>query len=303
MTPQNPARGMIIMTLAMLLLPALDVFAKLLGETMATGQIVWYRFFVQCLIVWPVVFWLGCWRPVAGTLMLQFYRGVLLALATLFFFAALRFLPLADAISIFFVEPMILTLLSVLFLGEVIRIRRLTAICLGFIGAMIVIRPSFDAVGTAALLPLGTAVSFAGYMVITRRIAPVVDPFQMQAMVGATALLVMTIALGFGVLLDIAVLTPKLPAGIEIPWVMALGSIAMLGHLLIVIAMRHAPASLLAPLQYVEIIGATVFGYWVFSDIPDTETIIGAGLIVTSGLYLFHRETIRRKTDSEAGRG
>ena len=111
--------------------------------------------FVQTLLITPIILTNRLWQLPPGTLMIQFTRGVLLAAATLFFFAALNYLSIAAAIAIFFVEPLVLTLLSVIFLGEVIRIRRILAIIAGFLGALLVIRPSFMSVGMPAL-PLAT---------------------------------------------------------------------------------------------------------------------------------------------------
>ena len=284
-------QGMLLMALAMLIIPGIDVFAKLLGQTMSPGQVVWYRFFLQTLLLTPVIIWFRLWVLPQGTLVIQFARGVLLAGATLFFFAALNYLSIAVAISIFFVEPMILTLLCVIFLGERIHIRRIAAIIVGFGGAMIIIRPSFAEVGAPALLPLGAALCFAFYFLLTRRISGQVNPFQMQWMVGLSAVLVIALALGAGEGLNITVLAPSLPQGIAIYWVIGLGLVSTIGHLTLVVAVARAPASMLAPFQYIEIIGATVFGFLVFGDIPDTPTIIGVALIIGSGLYLFHRET------------
>lgn len=281
------------MTIAMLIIPGIDVFAKLLGQqNMSPGQVVWFRFFLQSMLITPIIIYNRLWLLPPGTLLIQFMRGVLLAAATLFFFAALNYLSIAAAIAIFFVEPLVLTLLSVIFLGEVIRIRRILAIIVGFLGAMLVIRPSFISVGLPALLPLATAFTFAFYLLLTRRISGVVNPFQMQWMVGLSAVLVMSIALALGEGFEIAPLLPSLPEGMAIFWVIGLGVVSTVGHLTLVFAMRRAPASLLAPFQYIEIIGATVFGYFVFGDLLDLESTIGVVIIIASGLYLFHRESL-----------
>lgn len=291
---QDHYKGMVLMAIAMLIAPGIDAFAKLLGQVMSPGQVVFYRFFIQTLLITPVILANRLWSIPEGTLWLQFARGVLLAAATLFFFAALNYLSIATAISIFFVEPMILTLLSAFFLGEGIRARRIMAIIVGFIGALIVIRPSFEAVGLPALLPLATAVSFAFYVLLTRKISGTVNPFQMQWVVGLSAVLVMSVALTIGQQLDLAPLRPALPEGKVIFWVIGIGIVSTIAHLMIVFAVRRAPASLLAPFQYVEIIGAVTFGYLIFGDIPDQATVLGAGIIIASGLYLFHREALAK---------
>ena len=278
------------MAIAMLIIPGIDVFAKLLTETMSAGQIVWFRFFIQSLLLTPIVLYLKLWTLPKGTFWLQVSRGLFLAAATVFFFAALKYLSIAQAISIFFVEPLILTLLSALFLGEVIRMRRILAIVIGFAGALIIIRPTFFDVGLPALYPLGTALSFALYLMVTRKLSSQVHPFQMQWMVGLSATISLSLLLALGSFVHMPVFIPSLPSGINILWVLGLGIVATIGHLTLVHALKKAPASVLAPFQYVEIIGATVFGYLVFGDGLDQPTIIGVSIIISSGLYLFYRE-------------
>ena len=294
LTPET-IQGMVLMAIAMLIIPGIDVFAKLLTPTMSAGQIVWFRFFVQSLLITPMILYLKLWHVPPGTLGLQISRGILLAAATVFFFAALKDLSIAQAIAIFFVEPLILTLLSAVFLGEVIRIRRILAIVIGFIGAVIIIRPTFFNVGLPALYPLGTALCFALYLMVTRKISNQVHALQMQWMVGISATLFLTVLLLIGEATGMAVFQASTPEGINIIWVLCLGLVATIGHLTLVHALRKAPASVLAPFQYVEIIGATVFGYLVFGDGLDMPTIIGVSIIITSGLYLFYRENQLRQ--------
>lgn len=294
----SPFRGMMLMAIAMLIIPGIDVFAKLLAPTMSAGQIVWYRFAVQSMIITPIIIYHRLWLLPKGTFLTQFARGILLAGATLFFFAALSALSIAQAIAIFFVEPLILTVISALFLGEIIRARRIIAIIIGFIGAMIIIRPTFMDVGAPALYPLGTAVCFAFYFLLTRKLSGKVNPFQLQWMVGISATVVMGLSLLVGEQTGIAVFQMSIPYGKEIGWVLGLGVIATIGHLFLVYATRHTQASILAPFQYLEIISAVVFGYLVFGNTPDQATLIGVSIIIASGLYIFYREAQLREPQS-----
>ena len=286
-------KGMIYMTLAMLVIPGLDVFAKLLAQDMSSGQITWFRFVVQTALITPIVIVLKLYHFERGTILLQAMRGILLAGATVFFFAALVKLSIAQAIAIFFVEPLILTIFSALFLGEVIRARRITAVIIGFIGALIIIRPSFAAVGVVALYPLVAAVCFALYMMITRQLKSV-HPFQMQWMVGVSATIFMSVLLLLGDQSGWNALEMSRPQGLAIWWVFGLGLVATIGHTILVLALRHAPASLLAPFQYLEIISATIFGYLVFGDELDLTTIFGVLIIIGSALYVFRREALQK---------
>lgn len=280
---------MALMLVAMLVLPGIDAIAKWLSDAISAGQVAWSRFFFQTLLMLPL------FLRTRGTIFtralpLHALRGALIALATLLFFSALKYLPLADAISIFFVEPLILTLLSALFLGEAVGWRRLSAVAVGFVGALIVIRPGFGVLGLPALLPLGTALSFAVYLILTRKLAQHEYPERMQFYAGLFGALVMTLALAAGGAADIAVLSFVWPDLSQWCLLAGLGVIATAGHLLVVHAFRRAPAGLLAPFQYVEIVGATILGLVFFGDFPDALTWLGVAIIVGSGLYVFHRE-------------
>jgi len=288
---QKPELAMVLMLAAMLILPGIDAIAKWLSGAISSGQIAWSRFFFQTLLMLPL--YLRTRGPVLSpALPMHAMRGALIALATLLFFSALKYLPLADAISIFFVEPLILTLLSALFLAEPVGWRRLTAVAVGFAGSLLIIRPSFQALGLPALLPLGTALSFAVYLILTRKLAQHEHPARMQFYAGLFGGLVMTAALAGGEALDIAVLSFVWPNREQWLLLASLGVIATAGHLLVVHAFQRGSAGLLAPFQYVEIIGATILGVIFFADFPDALTWAGVGIIVGSGMYIFHREAV-----------
>lgn len=292
---QQPELAMVLMLLAMLVLPGIDAIAKWLSSDISSGQVAWSRFFFQTLLMLPL-FLRTRGAILTPALPLHALRGALIALATLLFFSALKYLPLADAISIFFVEPLILTLLSAVFLGESVGWRRLTAVAVGFGGSLIVIRPSFSALGLPALLPLGTALSFAVYLILTRKLAQREYPVRMQFYAGVFGGIVMTAALAAGSIGDVAVLSFVWPDRVQWLLLAGLGVIATSGHLLVVHAFRRAPAAMLAPFQYVEIIGATILGLVFFGDFPDATTWLGVAIIVSSGMYVFHREaTLARK--------
>lgn len=280
---------MLLMLAAMLILPGIDAIAKWLSGAISSGQIAWSRFFFQTLLMLPL-FVRTRGAILTPALSLHALRGALIALATLLFFTALKYLPLADAISIFFVEPLILTLLGALFLGEPVGWRRLTAVAVGFAGSLIIIRPSFQVLGLPALLPLGTALSFAIYLILTRKLARHEQPERMQFYAGVFGGAVMTLALAAGSATEIAVLSFVWPDGGQWLLLAGLGVIATAGHLLVVHAFRRASAGLLAPFQYVEIIGATILGLALFGDFPDAVTWLGVAIIVGSGIYVFRRE-------------
>ena len=186
-----------------------------------------------------------------------------------------------------------------MFLGESVGWRRLTAVAVGFAGSLIVIRPSFSTLGPPALLPLGTALSFAVYLILTRKLAQHEYPERMQFYAGVFGGIVMTAALAVGSVTDVAVLSFVWPDRFQWVLLAGLGVIATSGHLLVVHAFRRAPAGVLAPFQYVEIIGATILGLVFFGDFPDATTWLGVAIIVASGMYVFHREaTLARRAAS-----
>ena len=290
--------GALQMCAGMLIIPFLDVFAKLLGATHEPFEITFWRFFMQSALMLPFVIMLRLWTVPPGTLVLQAVRGLLLAMATVFFFAALKHLPMAEAIAIFFAQPMILTMLSALMLGERLRARRIGAIVAGLIGTLIIVQPTILIFGWPAILPLGSALSMALYMVLTRKLTSDVNPYQMQFLGSVSAMIGLGLVVLAGTVFSISGATMSMLTEREVMWVVGMGIAATVGHAFIVFAAEKAPANLLAPFQYVEIIGATALGYLVFSDVPAKSTVLGVGVIVLSGLYLFHREHVVATRDS-----
>ncbi len=288
-TRRELQEGILLMVLGMLLLPGIDAIAKGLAGSISAGQVAWSRFFFQSLFLLPFVLRFGGLR-VGRRLWIHAARGFLIALATLLFFASLGALPLADAISIFFVEPFILTLLSALLLGERIGWRRLLAVAIGFCGALIIIRPSYAVFGPTALLPMGAALSFAFYVILTRLLVREGSAVTMQFYAGLLGMLTMTIALGVGWETGIEVLLPVWPSAGEWGLLATLGVIATSGHMLVVLAIRRVGASMVAPFQYLEIISATLLGFIFFGDFPDATTWLGIAIIIASGIYVFLRE-------------
>ncbi|MEQ9257544.1 MAG: DMT family transporter [Roseovarius sp.] len=293
MTPA-PARtslGILLMVAFALIAPVMDATAKLIGDAVAVGQVAASRFAMQFFLLLPLALAMG-WlhRPGAREAGLHLIRAALILVATACFFTALRYMPIADAIAIFFVEPFILTILGGLLLGEPIGPRRYIACGVGFAGALLIIQPSFRDVGAAAFLPLVTAFLFAFYMILTRRMATRMHPIALQVHTGLAALVLAVPVLwafdGSGV----GPLDPSWPAAREMWLLILLGTIATLTHIFLSFALSFAPASLLAPIQYLEIVSATLVGYWVFGDLPDALSFAGIALIVASGLFVFFRE-------------
>ncbi|MFP4126714.1 MAG: DMT family transporter [Alphaproteobacteria bacterium] len=291
--PTEIAMG--LMVLAMVLVPAIDAIAKFLTDTLAPGQIAWARFFFQMFFLLPLALHGERLVHLADTPW-HLLRGVLIAAATTCFFAALTVMPLADNIAIFFVEPLILSLLAGVLLKEGIGWRRIAAILVGFAGAMLIVRPSFAAFGVYALLPLLAGTCFAFYLLLTRLLAARTDAIMMQVSAGVGGLATMTALMGLGAVTDWPLMAWHAPDAAGWGLLVLLGLVATVAHLLIVQAFRRASAVILAPFQYLEIMAAVFWGWLVFGDWPEPMTWLGIAIIVAAGLYVFHRER-RRAVD------
>jgi drug/metabolite transporter (DMT)-like permease len=280
--------GIALMCGAVACFAMLDTTAKYLNLYMSTLQVVWARYtgaFVLPFIVsnpWTRPGLTRTTRPV-----LQLVRSVLLLGSTLGNFAALRYLQLDEAIALVFSTPFFVAALSGPMLGEWVRWRRWTAIAVGFVGVLVVVRPGQGAFQPAALLSLSAALCYALYSITTRSLART-DPNDTTLfysnIVGALALLPVV---------PFVWATPADPLVIAL--MVATGAIGSFGHYLLIAAHRLAPAAVLSPFIYTEIVLVTVSGFLVFGDVPNRFTLAGAGIVVASGLYLLHRETVVRR--------
>lgn len=297
-TSENPLKGMAIMATCMVILPVMDAIAKYMAtfEAMSPGQVTFYRFFFQLVCILPLVFFTSTAIFRAKRPWMNLFRGVLHAAASLMFFVAVKYMPLADVFAIYFVEPFMLTMMSAVFLGEKVGWRRWLAIVVGFGGAMIVIQPSYAIFGWTALLPVVCAFLYTLYLFLNRAIGEADSPLVMQTMAGVGGTLFMAAALGIGDGMGEADFVPSLPGSwLGLFLLILLGSISGYMHLLVVRAFRLAPLSLLAPFQYFEIISATALGYALFGDFPAASKWLGIAIIVASGLFIIWRERLKSK--------
>ncbi|EJJ25040.1 DMT family transporter [Rhizobium sp. CF142] len=297
---QNPLQGMAIMAGAMAILPTMDAIAKYMAtfEGMSPGQVTFYRFFFQLVCTLPILFAMFGTRALSAKRpWMNLLRGALHGAASLLFFVAVKYMPLADVFAIYFVEPFMLTALSALFLGDKVGWRRWMAIVVGFGGAMIVIQPSYEIFGLKALLPVFCAFLFSLYLFLNRAIGEADSPLTMQTMSGIGGTIFMAGAMFVGSSLGNADFTPSLPASwLGLLLLLILGTISGYAHMLVVKAFRLAPLSLLAPFQYFEIISATVLGYALFGDFPNVSKWIGIAIIVASGLFIIWRERLQARS-------
>ncbi|MGB8623295.1 MAG: DMT family transporter [Paracoccaceae bacterium] len=288
--PFGPEAGMTLMVVAVLLIPINDTLSKLLTQYFQPVEIAFWRTAFQsgALLIAARLFRLrlrdGLFSPVLAL------GGVLIATALICLISAFTVMPIATAISIFFVEPLILTVLSALLLGEKTGWRRYLAVAVGLLGAVIVIRPSWASFGVYSVLPLGAALAFACNMILLRRVARSRSGLAIQCGMSFYGCLAVGTGLVAASALDLFNWSaPAAPAHVW-PLFAAMGLLSSVTFLLIAEAFRRVEASTLAPFQYLEIIGATLLGYLVFGEFPDSLTWLGTAVILSSGGYVFYRE-------------
>ena len=273
--------------------PLLDVCAKLASETVPIGQITAARFVGQCVLMAPFVWVMGVsLRVPRGQMLALIARALLLLFATFCFIAAFSVMPLADALAIVFVAPFIILLVGKFYLGEDVGPRRVGAAVVGFVGVLFVIQPSFAAFGRVALIPLGTAFSFACYILVTRGLSRRMHPVALQFHTGLIASLFCCPVLFFAAGSGSELFDPIWPTNIAWLWLLGVGFFATVSHMMMTYALSLSPSATLAPLQYFELPVATFFGYLVFSDFPNSLSLIGISIIIGAGLYMIHRERI-----------
>lgn len=288
--------------------PLGDAVVKLLGASVPVMVLLVMRFGIQALILAPIVIsrgglgWLR--RRVIGWIAL---RTLLHMAAIAAMFTALKYLPLADAVAISFVMPFLMLLLGRFLLGEEVGMRRIIACLVGFGGTLMVVQPSFAEVGWPALWPLVVAVLFSLFMLVTRQIARGTDPIGLQAVSGAMAVVLLIPAWFLASALELA--PSDLAAVSVVDWglLVSVGLMGTVAHLLMTWALRYAPAATLAPMQYLEIPLATVFGFLIFGDLPNLLASAGIAVTIGAGIYVVLREhavaraTTRLKEQAEAG--
>ena len=295
----NPLLGIVLMLGFCIVAPMGDAVAKMLSGSIGIVQLVLVRFAVQVVLLAPFIWATGsAWRMPGRSWHLIVVRTVLHVLGIGMMVSALAHLELADAVAIAFVMPFIMLFLGKLFLKEEVGLRRVLASVVGFAGTLLVIQPAFDDVGYWALLPVGVAINFACFMLITRQIAKDVDPISMQAVSGMIAVFLLVPIVIFGSFHD-AVL------GVELGWrdlatpswglLLLLGVFGTVAHLLMTWSLRYAPSATLAPMQYLEIPFATAFGFLLFGDFPNDTALLGIAMTIIAGLYILVREEKLRR--------
>lgn len=284
----NPARAIGLTVVAISMFATMDALAKYTSETIRVEMVIWGRYFFHFAAMILMLPLLGIRRTChVNDPMKVTVRGLLLLGCTICFFTAISLIPLADANAIVFVAPLITVALSAFVLRENVGVRRWSAVGIGFVGVLIVLRPGFNEIHWAYLLVVAMATMFSIFSLLTRSLNRTEDPV---AMLFHTALVGF---IGTGILVAFNWETPSLR---EWGLLIVIGVLGGISHQILIFGFRYASASLLAPFQYTIIIWATMYGYFVFGDQPDVWTFAGTALIVIAGLYVWIRERRIRPT-------
>ena len=273
--------------LAWVMLPIMDGFAKYLSSDLPVLQITWARYFFTVAFTLPIMFFFFRKNLVwTDKPKLQLIRGLILLTANVCFFYSISIISLAKALTLAFIAPLIVTAFSPIFLGEKVGFRRWSAVIIGFIGSMVVIRPGFVEINLASLAALGTGVMYGFYLIITRKLSSSDNPLLTLLLTGVVGAIIISFVMPF------VWIKPTLNQ-----WSMmaALGIFACVGHLFIILSLKYADASKLAPFSYFEIVTNIIIGYYFFSDFPDKWTFLGLFIIILSGIYISRRENIVKR--------
>lgn len=282
----NSRKGILMMLAGMFLFAAADVLSKLLTDYFHPVQIFWFRQLALLLGVLVMLRVHG--RSILSTRRrsLQITRGTLVVCSSLLFIFAVRHVPLADAVAASFVAPFFLTILGALLLGEKVGIRRWSAVVVGFIGALIIVRPGMNAVHPSVMLVVLAAACYATRQVLGRLLSDTDKTITTITYTALTASFIASLALPF------IWIWPDS----RVQWLALLG-VALcggVGEVMVINALEAAEAAAVAPIHYTLIIWGTMYGYLVFGQLPDQWTWAGTAIIVSAGIYTLKRDSLKR---------
>jgi drug/metabolite transporter (DMT)-like permease len=282
----RPLRGIVLMLAALAFFSCSDAASKLMTATLPAVEVAWLRFCVFTLLMLGTAVGTGQARALRSKRpSLQTLRALGVLGSSIFFITGLSFLPMAEATAISFASPMIVTALSIPILREVVGWRRWSAVAVGLLGVLIVVRPGAGAFDRAAVFPVLSAFSWAVALVVTRKMSSADSPLVSLTYAAVVGLLITSALVQF---------TWVMPGWREIGLGLITGGASTVAQWLVVLAFQQARASVLAPFSYSQLIWSGLLGYVIFGNVPDRWTLIGAAVIIASGLYTAHRErTVR----------
>ena len=271
--------------LAWVILPVMDGLAKYLSVDLPVLQIVWARYFFTVVITLSfIIIFFRKQLVWTSKPKLQLFRGLILLCANMLFFYAISIISLTKALTLAFVAPLIVTALSPFILGEIVGYRRWLAVIIGFIGSLIVIRPGLIEFNLATLAALGTGFFYGIYLIITRKLHTADSPLLTLLITGVVGAIILSAYMPFSWIE---------PNPNQWLFMFCIGLCASVGHFFLILSLKYADASKLAPFSYFEIVTNVIIGYYFFSDFPDIWTWVGLLIIINSGIYISIRERSR----------
>ena len=279
-------KAIIFNLLAWVMLPIMDGIAKYLSADLPVLQITWARYFFTVFFTLPIMVFIFKKKLVWTTKpKLQFLRGLILLIANICFFYSISVISLAKALTLAFIAPLIVTSFSPFFLGEKVGYRRWLAVIIGFVGSLVVIRPGFVEINLASIAALITGVMYGFYLIITRKLSSSDNPLLTLLLTGVVGAIIISL------IMPIVWVQPSLT---QWSLMAAVGIFACIGHFFLILSLKYADASKLAPFSYFEIITNIIIGYYFFGDFPDKWSFLGLFIIVSAGIYIFRRESLNK---------
>ena len=264
------------------MIPLNYAIAKYLSAEIPIFQIIWARHCFTVLLALPILFFFFkrnfVWTEKPK---LQLIRGLLLLSVNICFYYAVSHISLAKALTLTFISPLVVTVFSSIFLSEKVGIKRWSAIVIGFTGAIVVIRPGYIPLDMGSLAALSAGTMYAFYLIITRKLSVSDNSMLTLLITGLIGSLAMSFTIPF------VWVTPTLDQWLLLSLI---GVVTLVGHFLLILSFKYAEASKLAPISYFEVVTNTIYGYFLFNHFPDSWTIVGLGIIISSGLFVFYRE-------------
>ena len=270
--------------LAWAILPIMDGLAKYLSADLPVLQIVWARYFFTVVITLSfIIIFFKKQLVWSSKPKLQLSRGLILLCANILFFYSISVISLAKSLILAFIAPLIVTALSPFFLGEVVGYKRWSAVIIGFLGSLVVIRPGIVDFNLATLAALSTGFFYGVYIIVTRKLHTADTPLLTLLITGVVGAFLLSIYMPF---------IWSVPTSNQWLLMIGIGLCASLGHFFLILSLKYADASKLAPFSYFEIVTNVIIGYYFFGDFPDHWTWLGLFIIVSSGIYISFRESL-----------
>lgn len=289
MPTDDPFKAIALAVSATVLFGSSDTISKYLSGSLPIVEFIWIRYVLFLMMAGILVHRAPVRSVRPRNPRLQITRGLCVVGSSILFVYGVRQMTMAQATTISFLSPLLITILSIPLLGEIVGVRRWAAVGAGMVGMLIVVRPGMGGFQPAALFGVASSFCWALALIITRKISSSDAPQTTVFWSAAIGTLILTLMLPFEAVWP----TPK-----QFLLSLLLGILASGGQWMVILAHRLAPASMIAPFFYSQLLWVTALGFLVFGSVPDTWTLAGASIIVASGLYTAHRERVRRQRPS-----